>query len=519
MNPRAASHIKTSHPTGRAGHCVAIRKLLGAALAPLAACLLCLANLPAHANGRLPGATGLAIHPTQGDELLLGLTYGLALSRDGGASWSWMCEQQIEGNGSDVDPAIVMTDDGTLIVLSLTNGGVLVSTDDGCTFQRAMGPLAGHRGVDLTLDTSQSGRVLALLSTIIEAAIGGHPRLRNLVAQSLDHGRTWTILAELPDDMWGETLEVAPSDPERIYVSGTSSADPLLGIVERSDDGGVTWTRTTVDLPHGSGSLFVSGIHPTDRERLWFRVPGRGDIYGVLPARLWLSTDGAASFEPVGDTQGGMLGFAVSPEGDRVVFGGPLDGLFVAPSDASTAPTKIANVQVKCLRWHANGLYVCADEPTAPYSLGYTTEPTEGIAPLWNRRDTCRATCPPASPLEVTCREPWKVIAPLVNASAPICGAPSSIPDAGTGGGLSIDAGSTSLAKGPDGGPDAITAVTSGPRSPAQATAPKTSSTGGCTVSSSLARAPRTPWWLALMLILAVRRHRALARIPRRSHT
>jgi hypothetical protein len=73
---------------------------------------LCLASAVAHAKGRIPGATGLAIHPTDHRQLLNGLTYGLALSRDGGASWPWMCEEQIEGNGGDVDPSIVVTSDG-----------------------------------------------------------------------------------------------------------------------------------------------------------------------------------------------------------------------------------------------------------------------------------------------------------------------------------------------------------------------------------------------------------------------
>jgi hypothetical protein len=38
-----------------------------------------------------------------------------------------------------VDPSIVVTSDGSLVVLSLTNGGVLVSRDDGGSFERAMG--------------------------------------------------------------------------------------------------------------------------------------------------------------------------------------------------------------------------------------------------------------------------------------------------------------------------------------------------------------------------------------------
>ena len=450
---------------------------------PLVAGVCCLVATAAHANGRLPGATGLAIHPSDERQLLLGLSYGLALSRDGGASWTWVCEEQIEGNGGDVDPSVVVTGNGTLVVLSLTNGGVLVSRDDGCSFARATGPLQGERGVDLTLDPSRPGRVLALMSTISEV-VDRSPRFRNWLAHSLDHGRSWEVLAELPDDLAAETLELAPSEPDRIYVSGTAGADPLQGIVERSDDGGRTWKRTTVRLPHGSGSLFLSGIHPRDPDRLWFRVPGRGDLYGVLPARLWLSPDGGTSFEAIGDTQGGMLGFAVSPDGARVAFGGPLDGLFVAPADGSAAPTRIADVRVACLRWRDSGLYVCAGEPSDPYGLGHAVDPTVGFVPLWHRADTCRDACTPDSSLEQKCREPWEAIAALVDAKSAVCGAAPMPTDAGVDAG--VDAGSASIE------PRSVPASTEGASS---------LSASGCAVASVRGVGP--PCWLAAMLLLA----------------
>lgn len=474
----------------------------------LTACVLCLATTAAHANGRLPGATGLAIHPSDERQLLLGLTYGLALSRDGGANWTWMCEQHIEGNGGDVDPSIVVTDDGTLVVLSLTNGGVLVSRDDGCSFERATGPLQGNRGVDLTLDPSRPGRVLALMSTIVDELGGGQLRFRNLLAHSLDQGRSWEVLAELPDDMWCETVEVAESDPERIYVSGTSSADPLQGIVERSDDGGRSWTRTTVELPHGSGSLFVSGIHPTDPDRLWFRVPGRGDIYGVLPTRLWLSTDGAVSFEPIADTQGGMLGFALSPDGHRIAFGGPLDGLFIAPADASAPPSKVDDMLVTCLRWRSNGLYACALETSSPYSLGFAQEPSEGFVPLWQRADTCRDTCAPPSRLEMRCRQPWEELAPLIDAGTALCDGSSSLSDAG------IDAGTDGAGPRLDAGGTAV--VDASPATPKPTETARARSADGCAVTFP---GISTRWparsWLAPMLMLVgwMRRPRRMPKL------
>ena len=482
------------------------RKLLGAALGSFVAGLLCLVTTAAYANGRLPGATGLAINPSDERQLLLGLSYGLALTRDGGTSWTWICERQIEGNGSDVDPSIVVTGNGSLVVLSLTNGGVLVSQDDGCSFVRSMGPLEGNRGVDLTLDPSQPSRVLALMSTIVEVLDAGHPLFRNFLAHSLDNGRSWEVLAELPDDMAAETVEVAPSDAKRIYVSGTASADPLQGIVERSDDGGLSWTRSTVRLPNGSGSLFVSGIHPADPDRVWFRVPGRGDIYGLLPARLWLSTNGAASFDQVADTKAGMLGFAVSPDGNRVAFGGPSEGLFVAPSDGSEPPTKVSDLRVNCLRWYSSGLYVCAGEPTDPYSLGYAAEPTEGFVPLWRRAETCRGACAPSSPLEMTCRAPWEMIAPSIGAENAMCKASSSIPDAGMDAGS--DGGSATIADASRMKPQMKPAPTKAARAPSS----------GCAVTLLEGRPhASTPWWLAPMLMLAGWMRRPRAQSPRRA--
>jgi MYXO-CTERM domain-containing protein len=410
-----------------------------------------------------------------------------------------MCEQQIEGNGGDVDPSIVMTSDGTVIVLSLTNGGVLVSRNDGCTFERPMGPLQGNRGVDLTLDPSRPGRVLVLMSTIVKVLDAGYPSFRNFLAQTLDNGQSWEVLAELPDDMIGEALEIAPSDPKRIYVSGTLNANALQGVVQRSDDGGLTWKRTMVELPRGSGSLFISGIHPRDPDRLWFRVPGRGDVFGIDPARLWVSADGAASFEPVAQTKAGMLGFALSPDGDRIAFGGPLDGLLVAPADASAAPTKVSDLRVNCLRWSPNGLYVCGSEPVDPYSLAYAAEPTQGFAPLWHRANTCRDACPEQSTLEMKCRDPWEALAPLVGADKAMCTDSAPLLDAGVKG--QADAGSRAL----DGGTSRVVdaALTTPPPTAAP---PKPSSAGGCTVTSR--HDVGGPTWLALVMLSAAWRHR-----------
>jgi hypothetical protein len=183
------------------------------------------------------------------------------------------------------------------------------------------------------------------------------------------------------------------------------------------------------------------------------------------------------SFDQIAETQAGMLGFAVSPDGDRIAFGGPFDGLFEAPSDASAPPSKVSDLQVSCLRWQSSGVYACANETTATYSLGYATDPTQEFTPLWHRADTCRESCAPPSRLEMLCRKPWEMIAPMIGAAdGGLCEASSPIPDGGVDGARAGDAGTEQ-----DGGSMAVDASRTKPesRTPARAREAR-----GCSVTS-----------------------------------
>ena len=188
------------------------------------------------------------------------------------------------------------------------------------------------------------------------------------------------------------------------------------------------------------------------------------------------------------DTQGGMLGFAVAPAGDRVVFGGPLDGLFMGPTDGSSPPSKLSDAIVTCLRWSTDGLYVCSVEPEAPYSLGLAPEPTEPPVPLWRTVHTCRGACPESASLEATCSEPWERVAPLVGAEGPTCDARPGADDGGS------DVGATGLEAG----------VVAGDA----AGGPLDSSSGGCAVGAPAVGARSWPG-LALLLCGLLRRRRS----------
>jgi hypothetical protein len=384
----------------------------------------------ARGNGRMPGATELVVDANDPGHLVARATFGLIQSFDRGASWQWICEQAINVSG-EYDPPMAVAADGSIVLLppladadsGLPPGGALVSRDRGCSWSAAPAPLQGRRGVDLALDPSDRAHVVVILSGVatIDA---GLVAFYNIVVETRDSAKTWMQVAELPSDFGAETIEIAPSDANRIYVSGTASADPMLGVLERSEDGGRTWIRTSQRLPQGSGSMFVSGVDPTNADRLWVRVPARADNLGFYPARLLLSSDKGGSWKTLATTQHGMFGFALSPDGASVAFGSPGDGLSVGPSDGSQPFTKVADLQVRCLRWDAAGIYACGTEPSDPFTVGLSTDQGASFRPMYKIADTCPQDCANAAQFAMTCRSPWTTIGPLIQGSRGSCSLP-----------------------------------------------------------------------------------------------
>lgn len=421
------------------------------------ACFALVLAIPslAAANGRMPGANDVLVDARNPDHLVLRATFGVVQSFDGGKSWQWICEQIIGTSGVIADPPMAMVDDGTLVLLPPT-GSALLSRDQGCSWIEAQAPLAGQRGVDLTVDPSDAAHLLVLMSTLDKVDAEGFGIYRNLLIETRDSAASWKLVRELPSDFEAETVEIAESDPARIYVSGTASKNPRLGIVQRSEDGGATWTQTTLDLPAGTGSLLISAIHPENPDRLWLRVPARGDTIGVLPARLYLSDDKGQSFRMLASTQRGMFGFALSPDGSQLAYGGPNDGLHVGPADGSGEFSKVSGFGIRCLRWTASGtLFACGTEPGNTFSLGVSRDRGASFEKLYAMKDTCPQACGQASASAAICQDAWQVTGPYIRASGAMCGGA----DAGAAGGTgdaameSADAGVRDAATTRDAGP------------------------------------------------------------------
>jgi hypothetical protein len=313
----------------------------------------------ARANGRFPAASQLVVAPTDPTFMALRTTFGIVVSSDAGATWDWICESAV-GYGKNVeDPPIAITADKT-IVLGLQEG-LGVTTNGGCDWRFVGGDVASVPIVDVVVRPDAPHTVLALASAQTGASDAGDPLFASQVFRSTDDGATWSKLGLPLDPTYIlETLEVAASDPHRLYASGvrgsgaTTSATMFVSI-----DDGATWTPRAVPFdPVSDRAPFVAGVDPTDADRVYVRTSGTN------ANNLFVSADAGKGFTKILSALQ-LYGFAQSPDGARVFAGGPAFGLASA-SRADYAFSHASDVAVQCLTRSGTKLFACSNETDPP---------------------------------------------------------------------------------------------------------------------------------------------------------
>ncbi len=379
------------------------------------------ASAQALANGRFPGARQIALHPTDPSTLLLRTTFGQMLTSDGGASFHWICEEAI-GYGGTQDPAALITSTGAL--LNAAYEGTSVSLDGGCSFAFPEG-LAKRYGLDLALDASLPSRALLTVAADISN------KLPSQLWETLDGGKIWVKKSDIPQGFFPQNIDVARPDGQRVYVTGLrdtngSNQASLL----RSIDGGATWEMRDLPLEKAK-SAYLSAIDPLDASRIYVRVEGADED------TLLRSDDGGDSYQPLASLEGGMLGFALSPDGSRVAIGGPTGGVLVASRNNGDFVQQSAT-PITCLTWAPDGLLACGlDESSSGFALGRSLDEGKSFSPiLVALGDTCGPldTCGATSPYAALCPDRWPALKTTLQTSGATCVAGGSAGVAGLGG-------------------------------------------------------------------------------------
>jgi hypothetical protein len=384
---------------------------------------------PAFANGRYPSAQQLLLDPTDPNRMWLRATYGLLTSSDAGKNWGWICERAV-GYGSGEDPMLAVTADGT--VLAGTTGGLVSTVDAGCTWSPT--PVLDGYVIDDLATESDVAHVVALANFVKDDGI-----YELTVWRSDDSGHSFGAeSAPIGHDLFGRTIDVAPSDPTRLYVTavpahGERALPPdagardapsealTVGSLFVSRDRGASWQEHTIRGTSLDDQPFIAAVHPSNPDVLFVRTRGPDVVEGFVTSRLLYSDTAGASFREVFRASADMLGFSLVDDGNRVLLGlgDSRDAFRLRKVDQSALGIyrgalpgfvfeRALRGQVGCLTSAAQGLFVCGSNATTLYELGLSHDIGSTATRIFRFGEQIDLLkCDPATSVGMFCETEW----------------------------------------------------------------------------------------------------------------
>jgi MYXO-CTERM domain-containing protein len=382
------------------------------------------------ANGRFPRAQRVLADPDDPRRLVVGATYGLLATDDGGETWGVVCESSFAGMPlGSFDCTFDRVEGGAL--LAAFGDAMTRAEPPYCEFSRVLGGDMTNRVVDFSVLPSTPNDVLAILTR----RVGGSGT--SVLAHSSDGGRNFTEIGmALPFvDNFAVTVDRAPSLPSRVYVSGVDATSQSLLLV--SEDGGETFEERPIPNVAEDAVPYIAAVHPTLADTVFVRTDGYGDDgFGVRNAddALLVTRDAGATWQELLRGGAKLYGFALSPAGDRVLagFGDPRDvtidpqalGIHSASVGIDTVSdfTRVTTEAVSCLLWTPRGLYVCATDFEVGFHLGFRQDAdfAGGLSTFTRLLELPNVVGPlecPAGTTGATCAAEWPATCSAFSAS------------------------------------------------------------------------------------------------------
>jgi hypothetical protein len=306
----------------------------------------------AWANGRPAATSTITFRRGMEQHIVAGMTFGMVTSHDDGATWHWMCEKALK-YGGNWDPDYGYTASGALF--ATTFDGSLVNRD-GCSFDASA---LGNKFIS-SLTLGPGGEVFMAASHVATPAMNDPGDAK--IYKSTDDGMTFPASAN-PGQVgdWWTSVEVAPSDPQRVYLTGFRLVSAVrTHLVFRSTDGGASFqpmNLTGITLTKDS-DISIVGIGKTDPNKVYVRVTYQ--TVGAVSDGIYRTTNGGDSWELI-KTENDTLTFLVRHNGDLLVAGTNV-GLFssTAASNGSAWTPITGAPTINCLAENsANEVWAC----------------------------------------------------------------------------------------------------------------------------------------------------------------
>ncbi|HEV7558390.1 MAG TPA: hypothetical protein VGO00_23130, partial [Kofleriaceae bacterium] len=283
------------------------------------------------ANGRAPGTSTINFQHGHETNIAVGLTFGLLISHDNGASWQWTCEDNLPYMGM-YDPSYAWSAPGPLFATTFSG---LRDSADACVFDpttlAVITPPATAPPFMSNVVIASNGDVYATAADPTD----GH------IYRSTDNGMTFPNPA-MPGMLkdWWQSLAVAPSDPKRVYLSGYRIQGTKIFLMFMSIDSGVSFTALPVtDFTTSKNSTIeIAGIDPTNPDILYARVTLENNNVGDA---IYKSINAGSTWVKILEEGDSLHAFVVRSNGD-LVAGTPTLGAWVS-HDGGTNWTPLVN--------------------------------------------------------------------------------------------------------------------------------------------------------------------------------
>jgi photosystem II stability/assembly factor-like uncharacterized protein len=331
-----------------------MRKLVLAGVALVVAAGIALAN------GRPPGTSTINFKQGNDNEIAAGMTFGLLVSHDGGLNWDYMCEDAV-GYGGMYDPDYAFSSTGALG--ATTFDGLQIQRDM-CTFSlTSLAPAAPNVKFFSAITLGPDHALYAAASNM-----GGDSK----VYKSTDDGLTFPQSTKpAQDGDWWQSIEVAPSNANRVYLAGYRFSGTKSFLLFRSDNGGVSFAPlplTAFTLMPNS-TLEIAGVSKTNPDVVFAQVRLEDN---TISDALYVSTNAGQTWKRILG-KGAAIAFLVRKSGE-IVAGTKDLGTVKSIDNGTTWQDVTGAPHIGCLAENAAGeVWACTQ------NFATMTTPSDGF--------------------------------------------------------------------------------------------------------------------------------------------